>query len=409
MLELSIVITDDKLIQTGDVLSCVANEINQYIPFTIGHDRNGYRCFICSNVECENVNENENENENVNVDADVDANTNENTNEKDIQIRLKEYDDLCTHETIPNKLKYIKDEINSHSSTTNLVILDLTYTESISLNTIDYQDTAHPTPSIKMSKYRKLLKHGLDESYQRLPKTKIFWITKEIESILLRHFDDIEEDIYAFKLSFDDVSFDGFRDGYGYDLPNYIRKPVWRGYSDIKWRQIYYTKKGSLRLTSAFDDNDKDKLAEFIFYEGETLSKRFFIIYDFFERQAYLLHQRTSEVQTFEYINDGATLELTELMFVHDEEDKIRIFKRQDSLNIHEDRAICDELESVKVYKLGFNTFNDEEDELFYDYVENFYVEAKQENEQLKERLKEANSKIADLKKDLRTLRAVRK
>lgn len=382
MLELNILVTDDKLIQSGDVLSCVAKEINRYMPFTIGKDRSGYRCFICSNTEPDN--------------------------KKDVQIRLEEYDDLCTYETIPNKLKYIKKEINSHSSETNL-ILDLTYTESISLNDIDFQDTTHLTPSLKMSNYRKLLKEDHDSTYPCLPKRKIFWITKDIESILLRHFDNIK-DIYAFKFSFDDISFDGFNDDFGCDRPNYMRKHDWNGYSD-KWIQIYYiTEKCSLGMTSAFD-YDKNEFVNFTFYEDETLSKRFFIIFDFFKRQAYLLHKRTSQVQTFEYISDGATLELTELMFVHDvedDEDVIRIFKRQDSLNVQEDQAICEELENVKVYELGFNTFS-EEDETFFDYVENFYVEAKQENKQLKEQLEEANNKIVDLKKDLRTLRVARK
>ena len=427
MLELSIVITDDKLIQTGDVLTCVANEINQYIPFTIGRDRNGYRCFICSivddnkNVEhvdeikneikiVEHVDEikNETKNETKNVEH-VDETKNETKNETKEQIRLKDYDDLYTYETIPNKLKYLKKEINSHSSITNLVILDLAYTKSIYLNDIDFQETAHPTPSLKMSNYRNLLEKGLDETYYCSPDRKIFWITKEMESILLRHFDNIK-DIYAFKLSFDDVSFDGFSDDCGYDAPDYMRKHKWDSYSDIKWKQMYcITKNCSLRLTSAYDDDDKNKLADFTFYIHETPSKRFFIIFDYFKQQAYLLHQRTSQVQTFEYINDGATLELTELMFVHDNDDCVRLFKRQDSLNIHEDQAVCEEMEDMKVYSLGFNTFTDDEDEPFFDYVEEFYVESKREIDQLKEQIKEANSKIDDLKKDLRILRVARK
>lgn len=383
MLELSIIITDDKLIQTGDILSCVANEINSLSPsFTVTFDSNNYRCFKYNDHKI---------------------------------ILGDDYDDLNSYNTIPQKMEILTNIINKHSSETNLTV-KLNYTDSLTTNDIDFQETAHPTPSLKMSNYRKLLKEGHDVTYPCCLKRKIFWITKEIESILLRHFDNME-DIYAFKLSFDDISFDGFYDGCGYDLPYYIKGE----YSDVKWRQIYYTKKGSLRLTSAFDDNDdkdENKFVDFTFYEDETLSKRFFVIFDFFKRQAYPRHQRTNKVQTFEYINDGATLELTELMFVHDvkndedvhdDEDMIRIFKRQDSLNVHEDQAVCEEMKDVKVYKLGFNTFTDDEDELFFDYVEDFYIEAKQENEELKNQLKEAESKIADLKKDLRALGVARK
>lgn len=352
MQELSIVITNEKLIQAGDILTCVANEINQHIPFVVTRDEDEGRCFIYGGKQR-------------------------------IEIPLNDKNDSCNYEDISDFLKYIKKEINSRTFITNLRIRDLTYADSVSPNTIDFQDVLHPTPSLKMLNNRKLLNDGCGELYRCLPKTKTFWITKDMESILRRHFNVIEN-IYAFKLSFDDMSCDGLREQCR-DID-----------SDSMWKQMYYTRNGSLRFTSAFDIDGDIGDNKFMFYMDETQSKRFFILFDFHKRQAYLLHQRTQKVQTFESLDKNS--QVVELMFVHDNNDCVRLFKRRDSAIIHEDDAICEEMENMKVYKLEFNTFNDND-------VARFYVEAKQENEQIKNQLMQANRRIADLEKILQTLR----
>ena len=318
MLELSIVITDEKLVLAGNVLSCVANEINQHVPFAVIRDEDDRRCFVYCGKK------------------------------RDIWYNeVRDNHGFCNYGDISDFLNSIKKEINKLSHITNLRILDLTYAGPSAPNNIDFQEALHPTPSLKMSNYRKQLKKGIDESHHRFPKRKTFWITKETDSILRHHFNVIGN-VYAFKLSFDDMSFDGFHEIHKQNDNTYII-----------WKQ---TKNDSLHLMSALADGDEKKFFDytFTFYMGETLSKRFFVIFDFFKKEAYLLHQRSDEIQTFECIDKN--LQLSELMFVHDENGCIQLFNRQDSVAIHEDDVICKEMKNPKVYKLSFNAFIDEGD-----------------------------------------------
>ena len=110
-----------------------------------------------------------------------------------------------------------------------------------------------------------------------------------------------------------------------------------------------------MKLLSTHDDiADKNELKPFDFYIDLNKSNNYLVLFDYIKEEVFLLHRRMKEVQTLEYIDDGATLELSELMFVHDRNDCVRIFERKDDLNGTEDEAICREMEIFKTYKLSF-------------------------------------------------------
>lgn len=357
--ELDLFITNKKLERSTNIIDCVVKEINKELSEFFDKRMFEYN-YYGGNVIYKNEHMNEHVNEHVN------ESENEHRN-LIIHMNDREY---CS-ENVKQSLDKISGELNKHANETDVTIRCVYVDENVdgedegkkkntfSINSIDHQETAHFTPSLKMSHFRNVLKSSpLSEQYKLFVRTETFYITEEVEELIRSRFGTVE-DIYAFQLKFDDISFSGISHESWYDFPSYAKDKYVSHYSVIEWKQIFKLTDEFTLLSTHDDKKDKNIFIPYDFYINENESNKYLVIYNFFKEEAYLLHQRMKDVQTFEYINDGATLELSELMFVHDENNHVRMFKRQDSLNITEDEATCEEMiDNFDIWELQLMVIN---------------------------------------------------
>lgn len=352
MREFSIVITDNKLKNcNGNVREAFMYEL-YFIAYTFNREDGDelMRFDVCDYSDRREKKEAKDVEEDVEEEEEHEEDENEHENEEeDIYEHHSDNDEEentrhPSRHSIEDELQYYTDEFNKWNDF-DIVIESHYFPDDDSdteFNSIDFTQMLNTSISKEMAKIRKdLTLHGLppgDDSHELT-----FHLTKEAKDLIKSRFGTLDN-IYYITITTRDID-DGEEYCYDngvYDMPHFVSK-----YSGgvVNWFDVFINKCDGdgdveIRRASVYDNiNDKNKYRDqdLDFYIEEGASKDYMLVYEFIYNEMnspiYLLHRRRNEVQTLEYINDGATREINEIMFYHGENGGLRVVKRSDSAN----------------------------------------------------------------------------